>query len=154
VTPLNVFLREVPADVARDAVLDYGMAVKDLARANIFAGDMLLKNFGVTRHGRVIFYDYDELVLLTDCNFRSIPRARGIDEEMSDEPWFYVAENDVFPEEFGAFMLPPGELRDAFMAQHADLLTVEFWRRMQERHRAGEVMDFFPYPQSRRFARP
>ena len=100
----------------RDAVLDYGNAIKDLAGANIFTGDMLLKNFGVTRHGRVIFYDYDELCLLTDCVFRTLPQATTPDQEMAAEPWFYVGENDVFPEEFDAFMVPPGRLRNAFLS--------------------------------------
>jgi isocitrate dehydrogenase kinase/phosphatase len=153
VTPLNLFLRESPEEAARDAVLDYGSAIKDLAAANIFAGDMLLKNFGVTRHGRVIFYDYDELVLLSECNFREIPRAPDLNEEMSAEPWFYVGDDDVFPEEFSAFMSPPTRLCDAFLAQHSDLFEIAFWRRMQARHRAGELVDVFPYRRSRRFPR-
>jgi isocitrate dehydrogenase kinase/phosphatase len=111
---------------------------------------MLLKNFGVTRHGRVIFYDYDELCLLTECNFREIPRARTAEDEFAAEPWFYVGERDVFPEEFRAFLTLPGPLGEAFMRVHADLLKVEFWRRMQELAREGEVIDFFPYRPSRR----
>jgi isocitrate dehydrogenase kinase/phosphatase len=150
VTPLNLYLREATLDAARDAIIDYGQAIKDLAAANIFTGDMLLKNFGVTRHGRVIFYDYDELCLLTECNFRRLPKPLDLDEEMSAEPWFYVGEHDVFPEEFNAFMLPAGPLRDAFLAKHGDLLTVEFWREMQERQRTGELSDVFPYRESRR----
>jgi isocitrate dehydrogenase kinase/phosphatase len=150
VTPLNLYLREVDDATARDAIVDYGRAIKELARANIFTGDMLLKNFGVTRHGRVIFYDYDELTLLTDCHFRAIPTARHADEEMSAEPWYYVGEHDVFPEEFVAFLVPPGQLREAFLAEHADLLTVAFWREMQDRELAGELMDVYPYPPERR----
>ncbi|HEU4643881.1 MAG TPA: bifunctional isocitrate dehydrogenase kinase/phosphatase [Gemmatimonadaceae bacterium] len=154
VTPLNVYLREASPEAARDAIVDYGWAIKDLAAANIFTGDMLLKNFGVSRHGRVIFYDYDELCLLTDCTFRSLPQPRSLDEELSAEPWYYVGELDVFPEEFGAFMVPAGELREAFLGAHADLLTVEFWRAMQERQRAGELSDVFPYRQCRRLPSP
>jgi len=150
VTPLNLYLREASAEDAVEAVLDYGQAIKDLAAANIFTGDMLLKNFGVTRHGRVIFYDYDELCLLTECNFREMPRARTVEDELSAEPWFSVGERDVFPEEFRAFLALPGALGEAFMRVHADLLSVEFWRRMQELARAGEVIDFFPYRPSRR----
>ncbi len=150
VTPLNLYLREAGPEDAMDAVLDYGQAIKDLAAANIFTGDMLLKNFGVTRHGRVIFYDYDELCLLTECNFREMPRARTVEDELAAEPWFSVGERDVFPEEFRAFLTLPGALGEAFMRAHADLLSVEFWRRMQELARAGEVIDFFPYRPSRR----
>jgi isocitrate dehydrogenase kinase/phosphatase len=150
VRPLNLFLREAPADEARDAVVDYGQAIKDLAAANLFPGDLLLKNFGVTRHGRVLFYDYDEISLLGECRFRALPTARNDDEEMSAEPWFSVSDGDVFPEEFLPFLVPQGPLRDAFLGAHRDLLSVRFWRQMQERQAAGEVPDFYPYRASRR----
>lgn len=150
VTPLNLYLRQADYDAACTAVLDYGQVLKDLARTNIFPGDLLLKNFGVTRHGRVIFYDYDELALLTDCNFREIPRARYIDEEMDAEPWFYVGPTDVFPEEFINFLGLPEELRAVFLEAHGDLFTADYWRRMQDRHRAGEIIDIFPYSQNKR----
>jgi isocitrate dehydrogenase kinase/phosphatase len=111
---------------------------------------MLLKNFGVTRHGRVIFYDYDELCLLTDCNFRSMPVTDDPVLEMAAEPWFSVSERDVFPEEFRAFFLLPGPLGEAFLDRHADLLDVEFWRRMQARQASGEVVEVLPYREERR----
>jgi isocitrate dehydrogenase kinase/phosphatase len=150
VVPLDVYLRESSPEAARDAILDYGRAIKELAAANIFTGDMLVKNFGVSRHGRVIFYDYDELCLLTDCTFRRLPQPTTLEEELSAEPWFYVGEHDVFPEEFRSFMLPASPLRDAFLATHGDLLTLDFWREMQERQREGELFDVFPYRESRR----
>ncbi|HET8623618.1 MAG TPA: isocitrate dehydrogenase kinase/phosphatase-domain containing protein, partial [Gemmatimonadales bacterium] len=153
VTPLNLFLQHAEPGAARDAILDYGNAIKDLAGADIFTGDMLLKNFGVTRNGRVICYDYDELCLLRDCRFRRIPPPRSYEDELSAEPWFHVGENDVFPEEFAAFLVPAGPLRDSFLAAHGDLLTVTFWQRTQERLRAGEIFDFYPYRQTRRLAR-
>ncbi len=149
-TPLNLYIHEAPTLSAREAIYDYGQAVKDLAATNIFPGDMLLKNFGVTRHGRVVFYDYDELCLLTDCNFRELPETSDTDEELSAEPWFYVGPNDIFPEEFIKFFGLPPDLRAAFLQAHGDLLGVKFWTRMQERHRAGEVVDIFSYKQSRR----
>ncbi len=145
VTPLNLYLRRRPAAAAIDAIVDYGNAIKELAAANIFTGDMLLKNFGVTRHGRVIFYDYDELCLLTDCTFRRMPEARTPEDEMSAEPWFPVAERDVFPEEFRSVLALPGPLGEAFMARHADLLSVAFWQAMQARQREGAVPDVRPY---------
>jgi isocitrate dehydrogenase kinase/phosphatase len=117
---------------------------------NIFPGDLLLKNFGVTRHGRVVFYDYDELCLLTDCRVRSLPQARAWEDEMSAEPWFHVREGDIFPEEFRNFLTLPGELGREFLAQHEALMQPAFWLAMQERQRAGEVVDFFPYPIARR----
>jgi isocitrate dehydrogenase kinase/phosphatase len=153
VTPLNLFLKRAGPAQAREAVLDYGNAVKDLAAVNIFTGDILLKNFGVTRHGRVIFYDYDELCLLTECNFRQLPKPRTHEDEYSAEPWFYVADRDIFPEEFLPFMLPPGPLREAFLSAHRDLLTVDFWTDMQARQEAGEVLDFLPYRPDRRLRR-
>jgi isocitrate dehydrogenase kinase/phosphatase len=150
VTPLNVYLREATEDEALEAVRDYGDAVKELAAANIFPGDFLLKNFGVTRHGRVVFYDYDELGLTTDCRFRSIPTARSPDDELCEEPWFTVGEHDVFPEEFRRFLGLPEPLRAGFERHHADLFEVGFWRDVQARLRAGEIMDVYPYPRSRR----
>jgi isocitrate dehydrogenase kinase/phosphatase len=148
--PMNLYLREADDSAAGDAIIDYGQAVKDLAASNIFPGDMLLKNFGVTRHRRVIFYDYDELCLVTDCDFREMPLARDFDEEFGSDPWFYVGPHDVFPEEFLVFMGLGGEQREAFLEAHGDLLTAQYWRTMQARHRAGEVMDIIPYAPCRR----
>jgi isocitrate dehydrogenase kinase/phosphatase len=143
--PLNLYLAEASPLAARHAVLDYGQAIRDLAATNIFPGDLLLKNFGVTRNGRVIFYDYDELCLVTECNFRKLPRARSMEEEMQSEAWFFVDEDDVFPEQFINFLgLEPDQL-EVFMEHHADLLTPEFWRDMKRRHEAGEVLDIVPY---------
>jgi isocitrate dehydrogenase kinase/phosphatase len=153
VTPLNLFLREADEGSASDAVIDYGNAIKDLAAADIFTGDMLLKNFGVTRHGRVICYDYDELCLLSECRFRRIPEPTSMDEEFSAEPWFHVGEQDVFPEEFQAFLVPPGRLRDAFLRSHRDLLDISFWQGVQRRLSSGEVVDVFPYRREARLQR-
>ncbi len=150
VTPLNVYLSEVDESAARAAVMDYGRAIKDMAATNIFPGDMLLKNFGVTRHGRVVFYDYDELSLLSECNFRKIPQPRSHYEELSDEPWFTVDERDIFPEEFQSFLGLKEDLRDLFVAQHSDLFGVDFWHQIQARISAGGIIDIFPYEQSRR----
>ena len=152
-TPLNLYLRDADGAAAHDAALEYGQAIKDLAATNIFPGDLLLKNFGVTRHGRVAFYDYDELCALTDCNFRDMPRARDLDEELAAEPWFYVGDGDLFPEEFLTFMGLQGKVREVFLEAHRDLLSPDFWRRMQARHAAREVLDILPYRQDRRLRR-
>ena len=150
VMPLDVYLKNVDDDEALAAVSDWGRCIKDLAAANIFPGDVLLKNFGVTRHGRVVFYDYDEVGRLTDYRFRPFPSSRHDFEEMSAETWFAVGEGDVFPEELGRFLGLEGERREAFLREHADLFEVDFWQRMQERNLAGEVIEFFPYPDERR----
>ncbi len=150
VTPLNLYLKRSDPARARDAIVDYGNAIKDLAAANIFTGDMLLKNFGVTRHHRVIFYDYDELCLLTDCRFRDLPQATSVEEEMAAEPWYHVHEHDVFPEEFRPVVSLPGPLGEAFHRAHDDLLGVGFWRDMQDRQRVGDVVDVMPYREERR----
>jgi isocitrate dehydrogenase kinase/phosphatase len=143
--PLNLYLRDVDRGAAELAVLDYGQAIKDLALTNIFPGDLLLKNFGVTRHGRVIFYDYDELCLVTDCNFRNLPRAREDEEELRADPWFYVAENDVFPEQFIPFLAMDAGLKRLFLEVHADILTAEYWRTVKAQHQAEEIPDVLPY---------
>ena len=153
VTPLNLFLKDANEAAAEDAVVDYGNAIKDLAAADIFTGDMLLKNFGVTRNGRVICYDYDELCLLSECRFRRIPEPASHEDELSAEPWFYVGEQDVFPEEFKAFLVPSGSLRETFLAAHGNLLDTTFWQGVQRRLRAGEVVDVFPYRRDARLQR-
>ena len=150
VTPLNIYLKEVDEIKGRAAIADYGQAIKDLAATNIFPGDMLLKNFGVTRHGRVVFYDYDELSLLSDCNFRVMPSSRSYEEELSAEPWFNVGENDIFPEEFNYFLGLKGELKDLFLQVHSDLFKVVFWHQIQSRIKSETIMDIFPYEQSKR----
>jgi isocitrate dehydrogenase kinase/phosphatase len=131
--PLNLYLREATRVRVESAVRDYGQAIKDLASINIFPGDMLLKNFGVTRHGRVIFYDFDEIALLGDCRFRKIPRARDEEDTLSDEAWFDVAPGDVFPEQFEHFLGMNAELKAVFLEAHADLLSPGYWREAQER---------------------
>jgi isocitrate dehydrogenase kinase/phosphatase len=151
--PLNLYIREKSEDEARAALHDYGKAIKELAATNIFPGDLLLKNFGVTRHGRVVFYDYDELCLLTDCSFRRLPPARHFDDELDPDPWFSIGTNDIFPEEFEKFLGIPEHLLDAFLQAHSDLFGVDFWRSLQERHRAGEIVDILPYPQRKRLQR-
>jgi isocitrate dehydrogenase kinase/phosphatase len=149
-TPLNLYIKEAPPEAVRAAVIDFGQAIKDLAATNIFPGDVLLKNFGVTRHGRVVFYDYDELCLLTDCVFRTMPVARDYDDELSGEPWFHVGEHDIFPEEFRTFLGLPPELRDLFTEHHGDLFGVAFWHEMQARHRGGAISDLFAYGEEQR----
>jgi isocitrate dehydrogenase kinase/phosphatase len=151
--PLNIYLDTGNEDQIEHAVREYGNAIRELAHANIFPGDMLWKNFGVTRLGRVVFYDYDEIEYLTDCNFRHIPPAPYPEYEMSGEPWYSVAKNDIFPEEFESFLLGSATVRKYFMKYHADLLRPEFWKSAQEKIRAGQVEDFFPYPESLRFCR-
>jgi isocitrate dehydrogenase kinase/phosphatase len=148
--PLDLYLTRADQPQAEDAILEYGQAIKDLAATNIFPGDLLLKNFGVTRHKRVVFYDYDELCPLVDCRFRRLPQARHDDDETGAEPWYHVADNDVFPEEFLTFLGLPGRLQPIFRAAHADLLGVEFWQAMQARHRAAETVDILPYRESER----
>jgi isocitrate dehydrogenase kinase/phosphatase len=149
IVPLNLFLASAPEPEAVAAALDFGQAIKDLAATDVFPGDLLPKNFGVTRHGRVVFYDYDEICPLGDCRFRELPES-GDERDEGGEPWFYVGPADVFPEEFERFLGLRGPLRAAFLAAHGDLLTPRYWIETQDRIRAGEFPDFFPYPDVRR----
>jgi isocitrate dehydrogenase kinase/phosphatase len=143
--PLNLYLRSATPEQAELAVIDYGQAIRDLAYTNIFAGDLLLKNFGVTRHSRVIFYDYDELCRVTDCRFRDLPQAQTDEDEMRAEPWFHVADNDVFPETFLQFLGFEGRLREVFLDKHGEILEAGWWRALQERLMAGDVVEVLPY---------
>ncbi|MEE8233743.1 MAG: bifunctional isocitrate dehydrogenase kinase/phosphatase [Gammaproteobacteria bacterium] len=145
VRPLNLYINEVSREKAEQAVLDYGQALKDLARTNIFPGDLLLKNFGVTRHSRIIFYDYDEVSLITACNFRDIPQANDDVDELRSESWYYVAPNDMFPEEFIKFLSMDKDLRSIFLVVHGELLTAEYWREIKSLHQSGKVSLVVPY---------
>jgi isocitrate dehydrogenase kinase/phosphatase len=150
-SPLNLYLRTADADEIRHAVRDYGNAIRQLAAANIFPGDFLFKNFGVTRQGRVVFYDYDELCYLTECNFREIPEAPYPEMEMAAEPWYTAGPADVFPEEFATFLLTDPRIRKVFLELHRDLLDPAWWRARQAAIREGRLEDVFPYPAERRF---
>ncbi|AMB85402.1 bifunctional isocitrate dehydrogenase kinase/phosphatase [Pseudomonas agarici] len=144
-TPLNLYLDNANAAQVREALEDYGLAIKQLAAANIFPGDMLLKNFGVTRHGRVVFYDYDEICLLTEVNFRHIPAPRTPEDEMACEPWYSIGPLDVFPEEFPPFLFADLAQRRLFEQLHGELYNADYWKGLQEAIRAGKVIDVFPY---------
>jgi isocitrate dehydrogenase kinase/phosphatase len=148
--PLNLFLRENEAEAIAAAGRDYGQSVKDLAASNIFPGDLLTKNFGVTRHGRVVFYDYDELCFLTDCHFRELPEARTPEDEIAAEPWFSVREHDIFPEEFLQFLSFPEPALAALLQHHGEIFGADFWRAIQRQIRAGEIPEVFPYRKERR----
>lgn len=147
--PLDVFLRESSPAAARRAIRDYGQAIRDLALSNVFPGDLLLKNFGVSRHGRVVFYDYDELCLVTECTFRDLPVARDDEDEMRAEPWFFVGTTDVFPEQFLEFLGLRGGLRDEFLEHHAEILTADYWRGLKACHLAEQHLEVVPYTRGR-----
>jgi len=167
--PLNIYMQEAfdvgfdnptPGSASEKAlqqvekgVIEYGNAIKDLVAANIFPGDMLWKNFGMTRHGKVVFYDYDEIEYVTDCNFRKVPEPRNEEDELSGEIWYTVGPHDVFPETFGPFLLGNPVVRKYFMQHHADLLEPVYWQEQQKRIKQGQVFDVFPYDEERRFAR-
>jgi len=155
--PLNLYVEECrqlgDGESLRTALREYGQAIKELAGAGIFPGDMLLKNFGVTRHDRVVFYDYDEIQPITDVQFLRIPPARSYEEELSAEPYWRVGEHDVFPEQFDSFLVSEPRAREIFYEYHRDLLDPRFWHAKQEIVRSGEQEDVFPYPEEMRFAR-
>jgi len=154
--PLDIHVRaaEATGDLAKleQAVIEFGNAIRELASANIFPGDLLLKNFGITRYGRVVFYDYDEIGYLTDYVFRRMPTPRDDEDDMrGGDDWFSVGPTDVFPEQFPTFLLPAGPSRELFMKHHGDLADPAFWIGAQEQARRGEVRDLFPYPTELRF---
>jgi isocitrate dehydrogenase kinase/phosphatase len=150
-TPLNLYLEYASVAETRAIIKDYGDALKAMIGANIFPGDMLLKNFGVTRSKRVVFYDYDEVQYLTDMNFREIPQPRNLEDSLADEPWYSVAPNDVFPQQLTTYVFPRAHLRELFCELHPELLDPAYWRDQQARIRAGEYTDIFPYPDAVRF---
>lgn len=151
-TPLNIYLEQANEQQLRDVIEEYGNAIKQLAAANIFPGDMLFKNFGVTRHGRVVFYDYDEICYMTEVNFRDIPPPRYPEDELAAEPWYSVASNDVFPEEFRLFLCGDRRLSLLFEEIHGDLFQADYWRALQQRIREGHIEDVYAYRRRKRFS--
>lgn len=149
--PLDVYLDQANESEAREAINEYGKAIKEMAAVNIFPGDMLLKNFGVTRLKRVVFYDYDEIGFLSEYKFRRIPPPRDYLDELSSEPYYYVGPNDVFPEEFLSFLVTNKQHRDFLLELHPDLFTPDFWQRVQELHERGEIATVYPYRRRRAF---
>ncbi|MCW8885979.1 MAG: bifunctional isocitrate dehydrogenase kinase/phosphatase [Motiliproteus sp.] len=153
--PLNIFIDNADESELRGAISEYGNAIRQLAAANIFPGDMLFKNFGVTRHKRVVFYDYDEICYLTECNFRRIPEAQTPEQEMASEPWYSISPEDVFPEEFAIFLTGRRrrEVAKIFNELHFDIFDADYWKELQSTINRGEVMDVFPYRRKKRFCR-
>ncbi len=145
-TPLNLYLAKATDDEISEAMFGYGEAIKQLIAANIFPGDMLLKNFGVTRHGRVIFYDYDEITYMNEVNFRVKPEPVTEEQIYAAEPWYSVAPGDMFPEELATFALANHKYRQAFLVHHADLLEASYWQQRQKNITNGIFEDVFPYP--------
>lgn len=150
--PLNIWLEQVEGQQLRDAIEEYGNAIRLLAAANIFPGDMLFKNFGVTRHGRVVFYDYDEICYMTEVNFRDIPPPRYPEDELASEPWYSVSPGDVFPEEFRHWLCADPRIGPLFEEMHADLFRADYWRALQNRIREGHVEDVYAYRRRQRFS--
>jgi isocitrate dehydrogenase kinase/phosphatase len=150
-TPLNLYLQAANDDDARRALAEYGLAIKQLAAANIFPGDMLYKNFGVTRQRRVVFYDYDEIEYMTTCNFRTVPPARNEEDELASEPWYSVGRHDVFPEEWKTFLLGNPRIRETLLALHPEIFEASYWQGLKQRIEDGHIEDVFPYPADVRF---
>jgi len=149
--PFNIFIDHADDDMLARGVTSYGNAVKEMLAANIFPGDMLLKNFGVTRHNRVVFYDYDEVCRMDEIRIRAMPQPRTTDEEMASEPWFHVGDNDFFPQQFESFVASQPRFREKFLTRHAELLEPAYWKQVQDDIRRGKRRDVFPYQQHKRF---
>jgi isocitrate dehydrogenase kinase/phosphatase len=149
--PLNLYLADASDEQLDEAIYGYGKAIKQLISANIFPGDMLLKNFGVTRHARVIFYDYDEITYMNEVNFRVKPIAITEEQIYAAEPWYSVDPGDMFPEELSTFALANPRYKAAFIKHHPELLEAAFWQQCQKNVANGIVEDVFPYPDNMRF---
>ncbi|MEI7426962.1 MAG: bifunctional isocitrate dehydrogenase kinase/phosphatase [Betaproteobacteria bacterium] len=150
-TPLNIMLQNGSDEEVEHSIIEYGCAIKELIAANIFPGDMLYKNFGVTRHGRVVFYDYDEIEYFTECNIRKIPQARTEEEEMSGETWYHVGPKDIFPESYGTFLLGDTRVKHYLMKHHADFFEPQMWLNYQQLLKDGQIPDHFGYSNQLRF---
>ncbi|EHQ53077.1 bifunctional isocitrate dehydrogenase kinase/phosphatase protein [Ectothiorhodospira sp. PHS-1] len=149
--PLDVYLEQADEAHTRAALEEWGLAIKQLIGVNIFPGDLLFKNFGVTDSGKVVFYDYDEICYLTECHFRKIPPSPFPEDELSSDTWYSAGPNEIFPEEFPTFLSTDPRIRRMLMQLHRDLFDYRYWQRRQEDVKKGIHGDVFPYPQSVRF---
>lgn len=149
--PLNIFLETCTEEEGKRAVEDYGRAIFQLAQANVFPGDMMTKNFGLTRQKRVIFYDYDEIEFLVDMNFREKPKPETYTQIYASEPWYEIQKNDVFPEDFRRWMIGRMDLKPHFQDYHKNLFDPNYWRAIQDSIRMGELIHAYPYPEEIRF---
>ena len=149
--PFNIFIDHADAEMLERGVISYGNAIKEMIAANIFPGDMLLKNFGVTRQNRVVFYDYDEICQMDEIKIRAVPKARSVEEEMADEAWFHIDENDFFPEQFAHFVVNHPRFEERFLAHHSELLEPAYWKKVQNDVLQNKRHDIFPYRQHKRF---
>lgn len=149
--PLDVYLEQADEAHTRAALEEWGLAIKQLIGVNIFPGDLLFKNFGVTDSGKVVFYDYDEICYLTECHFRKIPPSPFPEDELSSDAWYSAGPNEIFPEEFPTFLSTDPRIRRMLMQLHRDLFDYRYWQRRQEDVKKGIHGDVFPYPQSVRF---
>ena len=148
-TPLNLYLERADDAQRAHAMREYGNALKELAAVNIFAGDLLFKNFGVTRFGRVVFYDYDEIEYLADCNFRRIPPPPPGWDDMSDDVWYRRRPARHLSR--GVRDVPadrPADARVLSRGFHADLLDAAWWQAMQREIRTGRLVEVLSYPDS------
>jgi len=152
-TPLNIYLETANKKQQNHIINDYGKAIDELINSNIFPGDMLTKNFGVTRQNRVVFYDYDEITLMSTPIFKKIPEAKTYEQEMASEPWYYVGQNDVFPEEFKYFMLPNPYMKEVFNKKYKKLLNADYWVSIQEKIKQNGVIDYYPYGSEKRMCK-
>ena len=151
-TPLNLYLDQQRAiDKKIAAVLDYGSAIREIAEGGIFPADMPFKNFGVMPDGKVVYYDYDELVLMTEMRPRLKPQALEDDFLFDSEISFTVDDNDFFPEELRDYLYINRELFYDFAAIHGDLFSLEFWQSAKKRAELGQFPDIYPYPTTKRF---
>lgn len=149
--PLNIYLDNCTTEEARQAVEEYGDSILEMAKANIFPGDMMTKNFGVTRQKRVIFYDYDEIEFLTDMNFREKPIPETYEQIYASSPWYDIAQNDVFPQDFKRFMIGRNDVKNHFFDFHTELFNPDNWIEIQSKILSGQGIHAFSYPQKIRF---
>ena len=149
--PFNLYIDHADEEQLNSAIRGYGNAIKEMIAANIFPGDMLLKNFGVTRQNRVIFYDYDEICHMNEIKIRRTPVPRTPEQEMASEPWYHIGEEDFFPEQFEHFVINHPKVRKKFLHYHAELLEPEFWKQIQNDLKENKRHNVFPYKQDQRF---
>jgi isocitrate dehydrogenase kinase/phosphatase len=154
VVPLPIFFHsEMNPEGIRHVLLDFGYFLKDIAASGVFPSDLFnIWNYGVTPWGRVVLFDYDDVVPIERVTFREKPLPRAeFEETEAEEDWIVASEEDFFVDEIDRFSGIPEPLKGVFKSVHGDLYTLRFWQELAERLSRGELFDVVPYERGKRF---
>lgn len=154
VVPLPMYFQnEKNPEEIRQVLIDFGYFLKDLAASGVFPCDLFNTwNYGVTHWGRVVLFDYDDVLPIEQITFRVKPEPKNEFEETEPEENRIVAtQDDFFMDEIDRYSGIPPLLKGVFKSVHGDLYTMKFWDDLTGQLRNGEIFDVIPYDRNKRF---